>query len=61
MGSRERQARNADNLTANCEAIVYTTWDPHRLTTLTGIALLYFFTYLIFIVEKPQIIRSVGS
>jgi hypothetical protein len=34
LGSRMRPARRADNLTAICEPIVYTMWDPQRLTTL---------------------------
>jgi hypothetical protein len=33
-GGKERSAREADNLTAICEAIVYKMWDPRRLTTL---------------------------
>jgi hypothetical protein len=28
LGSRTRSARRADNLTAICEPIVYTMWDP---------------------------------
>jgi hypothetical protein len=34
LGSRARPARKADNLTAICEPIVYTMWDPRRLTPL---------------------------
>jgi hypothetical protein len=33
-GGKGRLARKADNLTANCEPIVYIMWDPQRLTTL---------------------------
>jgi hypothetical protein len=33
-GGKERPARKADNLTAICESIVYTIWEPRRLTTL---------------------------
>jgi hypothetical protein len=32
--SRARQVRRADNLTAICEPIVYTMWNPQHLTTL---------------------------
>jgi hypothetical protein len=31
---KERQMREADNLTAMCEPIVYKIWEPWRLTTL---------------------------
>jgi hypothetical protein len=34
LGSRARPVRRADNLTAICEPIVYTMWDPQHLTTL---------------------------
>jgi hypothetical protein len=34
LGSRARPVRKADNLTAVCEPIVYTVWDPLHLTTL---------------------------
>jgi hypothetical protein len=33
-GGKGRLARKADNLTANCEPIVYKMWEPRRLTTL---------------------------
>jgi hypothetical protein len=33
-GSKERPARKADNLNANCEPIVYKIWEPRRLTSL---------------------------
>jgi hypothetical protein len=32
LGSKVRQVRRADNLTAICEPIVYTMWDPRDLT-----------------------------
>jgi hypothetical protein len=34
LGSRARPVRRADNLTAICDPIVGTTWDPRHLTTL---------------------------
>jgi hypothetical protein len=34
LRNRVRQARRADYLTAICEPIVYTMWDPQHLTTL---------------------------
>jgi hypothetical protein len=34
QGSRALPVRRADNFTAVCEPIVYTAWDPQRLTTL---------------------------
>jgi hypothetical protein len=34
LGKRERPVLRADNLTAICEPIVYTVWDPEHLTTL---------------------------
>jgi hypothetical protein len=34
LESRARPVRMADNLTAICEPIVYTVWDPQHLTTL---------------------------
>jgi hypothetical protein len=33
LGSRMRPLRRADSLTALCEMIVCTMWDPRRLTT----------------------------
>jgi hypothetical protein len=33
LGSRARPVRRADNVTAICEPIVYTLWDPQHLTT----------------------------
>jgi hypothetical protein len=33
-GGKVRPAREADNLTAICEPIVYKMWEPRRLTTL---------------------------
>jgi hypothetical protein len=33
-GDEGRPAREADNLTANCEPIVYKMWEPQHLTTL---------------------------
>jgi hypothetical protein len=32
-GSRARSPLKADNLTAFCEAVVWTMWDPQHLTT----------------------------
>jgi hypothetical protein len=34
LGSKERTARKADNLTAICEPIILKMWEPQRLTTL---------------------------
>jgi hypothetical protein len=34
LGSKVRRVRKADNLTAICEPIVQTMWDPKHLTTL---------------------------
>jgi hypothetical protein len=34
LGGQARPASKADNLTAICEPIVYTMWDPQHLTTL---------------------------
>jgi hypothetical protein len=34
LGSKVLRVREADNLTAIYEPIVYTMWDPYRLTTL---------------------------
>jgi hypothetical protein len=46
LESRVRPVRGADNLTAICEPIVWTNWDPHNPTglhgLLRGIALLFF-------------------
>jgi hypothetical protein len=36
LGSKARLVRRADNLTAICEPIVYTMWDPQHLTTLSA-------------------------
>jgi hypothetical protein len=33
-GGKGRPAREADNLTAICEPILYKMWEPRRLTTL---------------------------
>jgi hypothetical protein len=33
-GGKGQPALKADNLTANCEPIVYKIWQPQRLTTL---------------------------
>jgi hypothetical protein len=47
LGSAARTAGEADNLTANCEPIVYTMWDLYisqpymRLGPVMGIALLF--------------------
>jgi hypothetical protein len=51
LESRTRTAREADNLTASCEPIVWTVWEPQRLITLWAstacywIALLSLFIY----------------
>jgi hypothetical protein len=34
LGSKALPVRRADNLSAICEPIVYTTWEPQRLTTI---------------------------
>jgi hypothetical protein len=34
LGGKGRQARKADNLTANCKAIVYKKWESRQLKTL---------------------------
>jgi hypothetical protein len=34
LGSKARPVRKADNLTAICEPIFFTMWDPKHLTTL---------------------------
>jgi hypothetical protein len=34
LGNKVRPVRRADNLTAICELIVQTMWDPELLTTL---------------------------
>jgi hypothetical protein len=34
LGSRAQPVHTADNLTAICEPIVYTMWDPQHLTAL---------------------------
>jgi hypothetical protein len=33
-GGEERLARKADNITSNCEPIVWKMWEPRRLKTL---------------------------
>jgi hypothetical protein len=40
LGSIERPERNADNLAADCEPIVYKMWKPQHLTTLWATGLL---------------------
>jgi hypothetical protein len=49
LGSRERLAREADNLAAICEPIVKTMWDPQHLTTLYTSTVCYgdSFTFLL--------------
>jgi hypothetical protein len=48
LGIKSRPVRKADNLTAICEPIVWTMWDPQHLTT-HGLPLeyLYYLSYVI--------------
>jgi hypothetical protein len=50
LGSKVRLAREADNLTAICEPIVWTMWDPQHLTILQACTASYkdSFTFFIF-------------
>jgi hypothetical protein len=41
LGSRERPVRRADNLTAICELILWTMWNPRHLTTLYASTVCY--------------------
>jgi hypothetical protein len=49
-GGKGRPAREADNLTATCEPIVWKMWEPRRLTTLWAFTACYrdSFTFFIF-------------
>jgi hypothetical protein len=44
------QARNADNLTAICEPIVYKIWEPRHLRTLWASTACYRDSYIIIII-----------
>jgi predicted transglutaminase-like protease len=58
LGSRGRPVRRADNLTAICEPIVQTMWNPQHVTTLwssrscygDSFTLLYFYCHIIIII-----------
>jgi hypothetical protein len=60
LGSRAQPVRRADNLTAICEPIVQTLWDPRHLTTLYasmacyGNSLLSFF-FLLYRHYAPEV------
>jgi hypothetical protein len=40
-GGKSRPARGAENVDSICEPIVYTMWEPRRLTTLWAFAASY--------------------
>jgi hypothetical protein len=48
LGSKARPVRRADNLTAVCEPIVYTMWDPYILQPYRPQRLLWGYLYLPF-------------
>jgi hypothetical protein len=59
-GGKGRLAREADNLTAICEPIVYKMWDPRRLTTLRAFTACYrdSFTFLLYsVLQQSDLIK----
>jgi hypothetical protein len=45
-GDKGRPVREADNLTAICEPIVYKMWEPRRLTTLCASTACYRYSFI---------------
>jgi hypothetical protein len=51
LGSRARPVRRADSLAAICEPIVWTMWEPRRLTTPWASTACYGFTFFVHVLS----------
>jgi hypothetical protein len=54
LGNRARPVRKADDLSAICEPIVYTMWDPRHLRTLQASAACYGDSFTLHVETVPH-------